>query len=347
MAKKKQSHVTRGVIKAYVLATIGIALIGLFVISHVLPVGHTTLRPQVIAVQQPMPSSTAKTPTTEPTVQPAPAPAPVAKSTTPTTTRTNIQPQPVVTPSPSSNVSGLNPVTSTAPSGGSSNTGGSSQTQASPPMASGYTSTNWSGYLAANSTYTAITGAWTVPNPVGVAGRVSADSAWIGIGGVTSSDLIQVGTQDIISSSGQVATSAFYELLPSAAQTIPNLTITPGDNVSAAITNTTGSQWTISITDHTNGELFNINVTYASSNSSAEWIEEDPSSGPNRLIPFDNYHTVTFSTGTTTVGGSALGLGNTSIAAQPVTMISQASGQTISLPSALSGNSFTTIRENF
>ncbi len=54
------------------------------------------------------------------------------------------------------------------------------------------TSHNWSGYAAKSGTYTGVTGTWTVPVP-GINRTPGVGATWVGIGGVTSHDLIQAG----------------------------------------------------------------------------------------------------------------------------------------------------------
>ncbi|HVV25443.1 MAG TPA: G1 family glutamic endopeptidase [Candidatus Saccharimonadales bacterium] len=263
------------------------------------------------APQTPAAASTAPAAAPKP-----PAPAPAGSSKT----------EPVVTPSPASSVSGLTP-TSTAPSG---STGGSQQ------VTSGYYSTNWSGYMASNGTFTAVSGSWHATSPSGNGSTTSADSTWIGIGGVTSSDLIQVGTENIVSASGQVSTSAFYELLPAYAVTVPGVSVSAGDSMSASITNLGGSSWKISIIDNSDGQSFSITVSYASSLSSAEWIEEDPSYSAHRQIPFDNFQAAYFAGTSTVENGSAVNLSGST--AQPIIMVGGA-GQFIAVPSVISGGS--------
>jgi hypothetical protein len=255
----------------------------------------------------------------------------------PTPVKASIQagtpkPEPVVTPSPSSNVSGLTPTTPVAPP--SSSQAPSSQTT------TGYTSTNWSGYLAATGSFIGISGSWAATLATGNGSTTSADSTWIGIGGVTTNDLIQVGTQNIISAGGQVSTEAFYELLPNVSQAVPGVTVSPGDTMTASITEVSSGQWTIIITDTTDGESDTLNVAYASSLSSAEWIEEDPSFSFRRQIPFDNFHSASFTNASTTTTGGTFNLATST--AQPVTMVNN-SGQTIAVPSAIGsdGASFT------
>ncbi len=262
------------------------------------------------------PVAVAPPPTAPPSVPP---PAPVKKTVAQAGTT---KPEPVVTPSPNSSVSGLTP---TAPT----------PAPASSQTTTGYLSTNWSGYLATNGTFTGVSGAWNATLASGSGSTTSADSTWIGIGGVTTSDLIQVGTQNIISASGQVSASAFYELLPNVSQPVPGVTVAPGDSLAASISQVSSGQWSISITDRTNGQSATFTVSYASSLSSAEWIEEDPSYSSRRQIPFDNFHQAVFTAGLTVENGRPVNLAASS--AQPVTMVNS-SGQPVAIPSAIGGD---------
>jgi hypothetical protein len=266
-------------------------------------------------------------------LQPAPITTTKATTTTPRSTATSTphsaQPTPVVTPAPSASVSGLAPVNPTpAPS------------KPTTPVTSSYTSLNWAGYMATTGNYTAISGSWTVPNASSSTSRGSYDATWIGVGGVTADDLIQVGTDNVVSHSGHVTSEAFYEMLPQSSQTITGLTVTPGDAVSTSLAEVTAGQWKISITDTTTGKSYATTVNYASSHSSAEWIEEDPSNAYSRLLPLDNFTPAVFTNSTTTSKGTSLTL--TSSDAEPVTMTTT-TGTPIATPSALStdGQSFT------
>jgi hypothetical protein len=236
--------------------------------------------------------------------------------------------EPAVTPSPSSSVSGLTPTTpAPSPTGSQAP---SSQTT------TGYTSTNWSGYLATAGSFIGVSASWTATNATGNGSTTSADSTWIGIGGVTSSDLIQVGTQNIVTANGQVSTSAFYELLPSVSQPVPGVTVLPGDSMTASLSEVSSGQWVISITDKTDGQSYTTTVSYSSSLSSAEWIEEDPSYSFRRQIPFDNFHEASFTGGSTTLSsGSTLNIATST--AQPVTM-DNSIGQTVAVPSTIGGD---------
>ena len=138
------------------------------------------------------------------------------------------------------------------------------------------TTDNWAGYVSTGGTYTGITGSWIVPSVSATSDSTAADATWIGIGGDTSSDLIQVGTQDMMSA-GQQTTGTFYERLPDTAVSIPTVSVNAGDTINASITEVSTGEWKISITDVTNGQSFTNSVAYNSSESSAEWIQEAPS----------------------------------------------------------------------
>lgn len=210
------------------------------------------------------------------------------------------------------------------------------------PNSSG-TSRNWSGYAATGGQFTAVNGTWTVPAATGN-GHTSADATWVGIGGISSSDLIQAGTQNTVDSTGNVTSSAFYELLPNVSQNIP-VTVKAGDTITVAITQQSSNQWQISFTDKTTNQNYQLQtISYTSSLSSAEWIEEAPSNGITTL-PLDNFGTITFSSGTTTRNGSPETIGTSS--GQAITMVTTA-GQVLASTSSLGSDqqSFTVTRSN-
>jgi len=188
---------------------------------------------------------------------------------------------------------------------------------------------NWAGYVTTGSNITSVSGTWIVPQ-VPATANFSADAAWIGIGGVTGSDLIQTGTQEIVNNSA-VTYQAWYELMPGLSRPI-SITVNPGDSISASITEQSANQWTISLRDNTNGQNFNTTVTYNSSLSSAEWVEEMPSQGNGGFIPLDNFGSISFS------GGYAVESGNTvniaGAGAQSMAMYNS-QNQALATPSAL------------
>jgi len=319
-------------INLYAPAFFGILAIGLVTFLQPVPAQthiNTVNTANKVTHQSPAPVKTAPPAAAAPT--PAPSPVVAPPPAKPTIQAGTPKAEPVVTPSPNSSVSGLAPTTPppAAP------TPTTPQAQQPPPqVTTGYTSTNWSGYLAASGNFTSVSGSWNATMATGNGVSTSADSTWIGIGGVTTGDLIQTGTMNIISASGQVSTAAFYEMLPAASIPITSMTVSPGDSISANITEVGSGQWTINITDTTNGQTFSITVSYASSHSSAEWIEEDPSYSFRRQIPFANFHLASFWASSAVDNGVTVNL-NTSTA-QPVIMVNQA-GHPIATPSVITG----------
>lgn len=200
-------------------------------------------------------------------------------------------------------------------------------------------SNNWAGYVATGGTFTSVSGSWIVPQ-VNATGT-SSDATWVGIGGTTSRDLIQTGTRAVVNSNGQVSYQAWYETLPANSRRIP-LTINPGDSITASIAQQSANQWAISLRDITTGQNYQANVTYASSLSSAEWIEEMPVLGRS-FIPLDNFGSVQFSALSTVKDGTALTPAQAN--AQSIVMVNH-SGQALAQPSALGsdGASFTVTR---
>ena len=236
------------------------------------------------------------------------------------------------------------PPSSTSPSSAPSPTTGPSSAPTpstgpgNAPTTVGTTSRNWSGYVASGTTFTAVSGTWTVPTVA--ATGTGVDATWAGIGGATTTDLIQAGTQAAVDN-GVVQYSAWIETLPQASQTVP-LTVNAGDTITVSITEGSSNSWAISIVDATSGGSYSGTVTYASSGSSAEWIEEAPSSGRG-IVLLDQFRTVQFTNASAvenqqTVTAAAAG-------AKQITMIN-GSGVQLAAASALGagGASFSVTR---
>ncbi len=201
-------------------------------------------------------------------------------------------------------------------------------------------SRNWSGYIADSSgDYTGVTGTWTVPS-VTTSASVAADATWVGIGGVSSDDLIQAGTQ-AITQNGSTQYQAWYEVLPGSSNPV-SLTVSPGDSVTATLSEQSSNLWLITIRDNTTGQSYSNTVNYASSNSSAEWIEEMPSDQVG-LIPLDDFGSVSFDDATATVNGSTVTLVNSNPNA--ITMVAGGSSVLASpSPIGADGESFAVTR---
>ncbi len=209
-------------------------------------------------------------------------------------------------------------------------------------------SLNWAGYaVTPGSGITSVSGNFTVPTAGEVPPGFSA--SWAGIGGYTTSDLIQAGVSENSAVAGELLGgqyNAWYEILPASetpitsgcSGNVPSCTVNPGDKISVNISNAGGNTWDISLTDAGNWS-WSTSLTYASSESSAEWIQEAPSLEGVQSIPAD-VGTVSFgATSTFTEGGSTqtIAQGNpTLIDESPVGEVNEATTS----PLASDGQSF-------
>jgi Peptidase A4 family len=171
-------------------------------------------------------------------------------------------------------------------------------------------SLNWSGYAVTPTSggVTAVSSTFTVPS----AGLVPPGFAatWTGIGGYDTSDLIQAGTAEQSAPSNPLLGDqyyAWYELLPASETQLTgctgdaNCTVTPGDNITVNISQVSGNTWSISMSDAGKWS-WSKNVSYASSDSSGEWILEAPTLVAQTALA--NVGTVHFGpTSTYTAGG--------------------------------------------
>lgn len=138
------------------------------------------------------------------------------------------------------------------------------------------TSLNWSGYATTGSGITGVTSTFTVPTVSPVPPGFAAN--WAGIGGYNTSDLIQAGTsEDEIQGD-----YAWYEILPASETPItsgctgdPTCAVNPGDVVTVDIHLVGTNLWSVSLTDAGHWS-WQQNISYASTESSAEWIFEAP-----------------------------------------------------------------------
>jgi len=144
-------------------------------------------------------------------------------------------------------------------------------------------SLNWAGYaVTPGSGVTAVNSTFTVPASGVLPPGFGA--TWAGIGGYSTSDLIQAGVGEQSLPSNPVLGPqyfAWYEILPAAETPITgcsgdaNCTVTPGDQITVDIHNVSGNTWSVGLTDAGHW-TYSTTLTYASSESSAEWIQEAP-----------------------------------------------------------------------
>ena len=179
---------------------------------------------------------------------------------------------------------------------------------------------NWSGYAVARfetgQSYTAAQATWTVPSVSYDNGDKSGSPAdysatWVGIGGFCENplctrgdrSLIQLGTEQDVSSAGVTTYSSWYEMLPQFPVTMSTDTypVTPGDVITASL-QCNGScprrnqSWTLDMSNYGSNNLlkwhWSATVTYTSSKLSAEWIAEAPSSAGG-ILPLADFGTTT------------------------------------------------------
>jgi hypothetical protein len=151
----------------------------------------------------------------------------------------------------------------------------------------GVESENWSGYAVTptGGNVTGVSSTFVVP----AAGDdlPGEASTWAGIGGYSSSDLIQAGVAESSFPNLPLLGDqyyAWYELLPASPVQLTgcngdaSCTVTPGDQIAVTITQNTNpaNSWTISMTDAGKWTWTDDNISYTSTNSSAEWILESP-----------------------------------------------------------------------
>ncbi len=202
-------------------------------------------------------------------------------------------------------------------------------------------SNNWSGYnqgaLEKGTTFTSITGTWTVPTATANrAGEAESSATWVGIGGgclesscaITDETLIQAGTEQDVDASGKASYYAWYELIP-VPSTQVTLPVAPGNKVSVSISQSLPAVWAISIKNLSTGQSWSTTTPYPSTMGSAEWINETPleiGTGGTGLSAMPKLSTVNFSGAT--VNGAPANL-NSSEAMQLV----NGSGQVLATPS--------------
>jgi len=183
------------------------------------------------------------------------------------------------------------------------------------PQGQGMLSRTWAGYVVdsdlekPHEQVVNVNASWTVPR-VSVYSTDTFSSAWIGIGGRFDKTLIQTGTEhDAVD--GNEFYAAWYELLPDQAIRIPDMSISPGDLITASITlvDSDTDEWSIKIYDATTGQRFHQTFTYNSSRLSAEWIVESPTVEA-QVSPLANFGTVTFTDAHVKIGANVGAIGS-------------------------------------
>jgi Peptidase A4 family len=156
-------------------------------------------------------------------------------------------------------------------------------------------STNWSGYAAtgANHKFTSVSATWTEPTATCNSGSAQYSSFWVGLDGYSSSSVEQTGT-DADCSGRTPQYYGWYEMYPAYPVNFSN-TVRPGDHMSASVTFSGTSTYTLVLKDTTRGWTKTVTKNQSGlARSSAEVITEAPSSSSG-VLPLANFGTVTYS----------------------------------------------------
>ena len=154
------------------------------------------------------------------------------------------------------------------------------------------TTVNWSGYAIVDArnpfkSGTTVYGEWVVPVAQQAAGTCTGtwaySSAWVGIDGFTSSDVLQAGIEvDALCRNGSTTAfySAWYEWFPDVETRIRNLQISPGNVIGVEVWNsgpTVGNAYIVNYTTRQSVSLqFNAPPGTSLVGDSVEWVVERP-----------------------------------------------------------------------
>jgi hypothetical protein len=154
------------------------------------------------------------------------------------------------------------------------------------------TSTNWSGYVLTGGTgaFSSVSSSWTEPAASCSSGTQYA-AFWVGLDGYNSNSVEQTGT-DSDCSGGTPDYYGWYEMYPADPVYFTN-PVAPGDSLSASVT-VSGTSYTLTLTDSTQGWTQTENESGSYADSSAEVITEAPSSSQGPL-PLADFGTISYS----------------------------------------------------
>jgi hypothetical protein len=167
--------------------------------------------------------------------------------------------------------------------------------------------TNWVGHTVSATrpaqepvSYTSVSGSFVQPSPNRVAEREATTdprasfsvSTWLGLDGLHSPSLEQVGTTIEYPSSGAPATiGAWYEMVPGPVINIP-LEVRPGDHIHLSVSCVGSNRFALSLDDETTGQAWMraLPGTVTARLRSAEWITEPQQQGPREAdtLPASN-----------------------------------------------------------
>jgi hypothetical protein len=157
-------------------------------------------------------------------------------------------------------------------------------------------STNWSGYAVTggNGAFSSVSASWTEPTGTCPSRRSAQFSSfWVGLDGFNSNSVEQTGT-DVDCSGHTPRYYGWYEMFPAFPVNFSN-PVQPGDQLSASVTFSGTSTFTLVLKDSTQGWTQTITQNQSGlARSSAEVITEAPSSSSG-VLPLADFGTVSYS----------------------------------------------------
>lgn len=203
------------------------------------------------------------------------------------------------------------------------------------------TSTNWSGYAAANSltspktnSVSAVYGTWIVPALKSTPDNTYC-SLWVGIDGYSSSTVEQIGTEHDWNNGAQ-QDYAWFEMYPGGSYLINGFPLTPGDVIAASVVYAGNYVFVMKLYNDTQQVVVTIPTQYtrstAARRSSAEWIVEAPYE--NGILPLSDFVTAYLWGCSATINNVTAPIGNSSWQHVGLEMVTTG-GAPKAIPSAL------------
>jgi hypothetical protein len=152
---------------------------------------------------------------------------------------------------------------------------------------------NWSGYAAQGSGFSSVTSSWVEPS-VTCNSTDDLFAPWVGIDGYGSATVEQTGVATDCSS-GRPVYQGWYEMYPAAPVYYSNAAAA-GDHITATVTRS-GVNYTLTLSDSTQGWTKTTTKSLTASNTSVEVIMESPTAA------YPNFGSVNF-TGSQVNGGT-------------------------------------------
>lgn len=175
-------------------------------------------------------------------------------------------------------------------------------------------SVNWSGYdvQRKGARFTNVEGTWVQPTVSCQSVHRQMASFWVGIDGISSPELAQIGTSSECVNQRQDLYYAWWEMLPAPMVRIPIL-IRPGDTIHSAVS-FAGTRFTLSIKNVTLDNSFSIARSNPSAKrATAEWVAEATSMCGTKaceISALPDFGTVRFTDCSATANGQTALLGD-------------------------------------